>query len=83
MCVGGGGGRRKDGFKRRLSQILSNRAQELCESRGGRPGLPSLTNLQFLWTLKQHFNQPNLIERCQKVLVFSASEKKRKKQGKI
>ena len=27
-----------------------NRAQELCESRGGRPGLPSLINLQFLWT---------------------------------
>ena len=26
------------------------RAQELCESRGGRPGLPSLINLQFLWT---------------------------------
>ena len=27
------------------------RAQELCESRGGRPGLPSLINLQFLWFL--------------------------------
>ena len=26
------------------------RDQELCESRGGRPGLPSLINLQFLWT---------------------------------
>ena len=26
------------------------RAQELCESRGGRPGLPSLINLRFLWT---------------------------------
>ena len=26
------------------------RVQELCESRGGRPGLPSLINLQFLWT---------------------------------
>ena len=26
------------------------RAQELCESRGGRPGLPSLLNLRFLWT---------------------------------
>ena len=25
------------------------RAQELCESRGGRPGLPSLINLRFLW----------------------------------
>ena len=26
------------------------RAQELCESRGGHPGLPSLINLRFLWT---------------------------------
>ena len=26
------------------------RVQELCESRGGRPGLPSLINLRFLWT---------------------------------
>ena len=26
------------------------RAQELCESRGVRPGLPSLKNLRFLWT---------------------------------
>ena len=25
------------------------RAQELCESRGGRPGLPSLISLRFLW----------------------------------
>ena len=25
-------------------------AQELRESRGGRPGLPSLINLLFLWT---------------------------------
>ena len=27
------------------------RALELCESRGGRPGLPSLIILRFLWTL--------------------------------
>ena len=26
------------------------RSVELCESRGGRPGLPSLINLRFLWT---------------------------------
>ena len=26
------------------------RAQELCEGRGGRPGLPSLISLRFLWT---------------------------------
>ena len=29
---------------------VSHRVQELCESRGGRPGLPSLINLRFLWT---------------------------------
>ena len=28
----------------------TNRAQELCESRGGRPGLLSLISLWFLWT---------------------------------
>ena len=33
-----------------LAQIADPRAQELCESRGGRPGLPSLINLRFLWT---------------------------------
>ena len=27
-----------------------DRAQVLCESRGGRPGLSSLINLRFLWT---------------------------------
>ena len=26
------------------------RAQELCQSRGGRPGFPSLISLRFLWT---------------------------------
>ena len=26
------------------------RAQELCEGRGGLPGLPSLLSLRFLWT---------------------------------
>ena len=29
---------------------LALRAQELCESRDGRPGLPSLISLRFLWT---------------------------------
>ena len=28
----------------------SSRAQELCESREGRPGLLSLISLRFLWT---------------------------------
>ena len=31
-------------------QDKTNRAQERCESRGGRPGLPSLIILRFLWT---------------------------------
>ena len=30
--------------------LLTLRAQELCESRSGRPGLPSLISLRFLWT---------------------------------
>ena len=34
----------------RSGPILTERAQELCESRGGRPGLPSLISLRFLWT---------------------------------
>ena len=31
-----------------ITQTL--RVQELCESRGGRPGFPSLISLRFLWT---------------------------------
>ena len=39
------------------------RAQELCESRGGRPGLPSLINLRFLWTdVKQRFSQREMFQ---------------------
>ena len=30
--------------------LENSKAQELCESRGGRPGLPSLISLWFLWT---------------------------------
>ena len=33
-----------------LSWTDVDKTQELCESRGGRPGLPSLINLRFLWT---------------------------------
>ena len=33
-----------------LRPLATNRAQELCESRGGRPRLPSLISLRFLWT---------------------------------
>ena len=32
------------------------RAQELCENRGGRPGLPSLINLPVPVDVKQHFS---------------------------
>ena len=38
------------GRKATLNNKSTSRAQELCESRGGRPGLPSLINLRFLWT---------------------------------
>ena len=34
----------------REKNSYTRRAQELCESRGGRPGLPSLKSLRFLWT---------------------------------
>ena len=33
-----------------LSCRFLQKAQELCESRGGRLGLPSLISLRFLWT---------------------------------
>ena len=36
--------------KKKLIARRDGRAQELGESRGGRPGLPSLINLRFLWT---------------------------------
>ena len=46
--------------------IIINRALELCEGRGGRPGLASLISLRFLWTLsntqQQHDNNPRSIE---------------------
>ena len=35
---------------------ITGRAQELCESRGGRPGLPSLISLMISVDVKQHFN---------------------------
>ena len=38
------------GARRRHFILVPDRAQELCESRGGRPGLPSLISLRFLWT---------------------------------
>ena len=36
--------------KQHFNQPHNDRAQELCESRGDRPGLPSLIILRFLWT---------------------------------
>ena len=35
-------------------QLLNNRGQELCESRGGRPGLSVLTSLTVSVDVKQH-----------------------------
>ena len=39
-------------FESKRGRVLSavDRAQELCESRGGRPGLLSLISLRFMWT---------------------------------
>ena len=37
-------------YKSMIWTTRSSRVQELCESRGGRPGRPSLINLRFLWT---------------------------------
>ena len=45
---------------------MSARAQELCESRGGRPVLPSLINLRFLWTQ----SNTSTIERSQRFSVW-------------
>ena len=39
-----------DGIVLSLTHPSIHRAQELCESRGGCPGLPSLISLRFLWT---------------------------------
>ena len=33
-----------------MLRAVSSRAQEVCKSPGGRPGLPSPINLRFLWT---------------------------------
>ena len=47
---GGAGLSELDGLNCPVAESFLFRAQELCESRGGRPGLPSLINLRFLWT---------------------------------
>ena len=39
-----------------IINVPSVRAQELCESRGGRPGLPSLISLMVSGDVKQHGN---------------------------
>ena len=46
----GGGGEREGDYIPIAALSQPNRAQELCESRGGRPGLPPIISLQFLWT---------------------------------
>ena len=59
---------RDSGALVRPTEVLINgrfphlfRAQELCESRGGRPGLPSLISLMVSVDVKQHSsNQPQL-----------------------
>ena len=39
-----------EGVREGKTTAWYSRAQELCESGGGRPGLPSLISLRFLWT---------------------------------
>ena len=51
---------------RRCGGKAQFRAQELCESRGGRLGLPSLISLRFLWTkssTEQHGARTDLLQR--------------------
>ena len=55
------------------AQVTRYRAQELCESRGGRPGLPSLISLRFLWDVKQHFNRHVTPSGCQFKIVTHSS----------
>ena len=38
----------------RAEQVIPYRVQELCESRGGRPGLSVLTSLMVSVDVKQH-----------------------------
>ena len=40
--------------KRRISNLKENRVLELCESRGGRPGLSVLMSLTVSVDVKQH-----------------------------
>ena len=42
-------------FKRTLFRLVSIRVQELCESRGGRPGLSVLMSLTVSVDVKQHW----------------------------
>ena len=44
--------------------VVAIRALELCESRGGRPGLPVLNKPTVSVDVKQHFNQLRLLLLC-------------------
>ena len=44
---------------------VSELAQELCESRGGRPGLPSLISLRFLWPYSNTETKNRAQELCE------------------
>ena len=52
---GGGGGRGiVSEYKMRIFSVLVPIVQELCESRGGRPGLSVLTSLMISLDVKQY-----------------------------
>ena len=50
---------------------LAFRAQDLCESRGGRPGLPVPNKSTVSVDIKQHFNQKNWPEACSPEIFLS------------
>ena len=52
--------KRPSEIKRKEVIWTLHRAQELCESRGGRPGHPSRINLRFFVDAKQRFNINNM-----------------------
>ena len=62
------------GYKNNRRMLFEFRAQELCESRGGRPGLPSLISLRFLWTLSN--TSTDQVELCVTNLLLSEYQRK-------
>ena len=68
-------------YKRHRGSLLDARVQELCESRGGRPGLSVLMSIMFSvdikqhWTMHTHWSQfvPNMSTRHPRTLSSISS----------